>query len=152
MLKALEQIYMPQTTVMHVQTLQYISSDSHHPWCSQTDADLWWLVSPPPDSCMYDCVQAPKSISPTIVIPPHASAGRCLPRTRTTQQERMWLNSDCSRSTQTQHCINTVTNLPTLIYRVYTDWEAPTVPSMRYFVRKFYDVECSFISASSFSR
>lgn len=35
---------------------------SHHPWCSQPDTDLWWLVSPPPDSCMYDCVQASKSI------------------------------------------------------------------------------------------
>lgn len=64
---------------------------SHHPWCSQPDTDLWWSVSPPPDSCMYDSVQASKSISPPILISPHTSTGEYLPATRTKKIEWMWL-------------------------------------------------------------
>lgn len=70
---------------------------------------------------MYDCVQAPKSISPTILIPPHTSAGRQLPQTRTTEEKRMELSPTVAPTPKHRHSINTINNLPVFITLILTE-------------------------------
>lgn len=55
---------------------------SYHPRCSRPDTELWWLVSPPSDSCMYDYTQTPKSISPPTLLSAHTLTGEYLPALR----------------------------------------------------------------------
>lgn len=100
---------------------------SHHPWCSQPDTDLWWLVSPPPDSCMYDSVQASKSISPPILISPHTSTGEYLPATRTKKIEWMWL-TDISYLQPNRH----IMWLFSLFYKKWRHWSFVKTLKMTY--------------------